>query len=325
MRRASTVISALTVVSAVVLMARTGRCCDEPAQRQLDLAEQDLEADRSERASAAAASALRLDPGCTQAMFVRGLALHRAGRSDEARALLVTYRDLRGTLALDPRFQLTLALIEASGAPFDAGRALELAAVALVALELDTVEQQLDAAEQAEVVGPAAQRLLELRAQFLWARGDQDAAERTWRRLFSEHPEAAVDAELPPEQLMVMARAQQAVRGATNAPKELGVGPGPWLGLALGGGGVSLVGGVIAGVEHRRGVGLLAGMDTPVGYVLEVDEYDSARRGEQAGLLIGGIGTAALVGGLLGALAHRAERKRLEKKRGASATTEARR
>ena len=87
---------------------------EEPAARQLRLAEEDLAAGNFERAAAAASSALRLDPALTAALVVRGLALEGVGRLDEARSILKTYADLRGTLALDERVAPALSRLEAA-------------------------------------------------------------------------------------------------------------------------------------------------------------------------------------------------------------------
>ena len=85
---------------------------EEEASRQLELAEADLTAGNFERAASSAASALRLDPSLLNALVVRGLALNGLGRSADAAALLRAYRDLRGTLELDPRVEPALEEIE---------------------------------------------------------------------------------------------------------------------------------------------------------------------------------------------------------------------
>ena len=82
------------------------------AARQLELAEADLTSDNFERAAASAASALRLDPGLYDALVVRALALKGLGRLEDAAGLLRAYRDLRGSLTLDPRVEPALAEIE---------------------------------------------------------------------------------------------------------------------------------------------------------------------------------------------------------------------
>jgi len=84
----------------------------EQAQRQLQLAEEDLEAGSYERAAASAASALRFDPGLQEALVVRALALKGLGRLEDAVSLLRAYRDLRGTLPLDERVAPALAELE---------------------------------------------------------------------------------------------------------------------------------------------------------------------------------------------------------------------
>lgn len=84
----------------------------EQAQRQLQLAEEDLESGAYERAAASAASALRFDPGLQEALVVRALALKGLGRLEDAVSLLRAYRDLRGTLPLDERVAPALAELE---------------------------------------------------------------------------------------------------------------------------------------------------------------------------------------------------------------------
>ena len=85
---------------------------EDEAARQLEFAEADLTADNFERAAASAASALRLDPALYDALVVRALALKGLGRLEDAAGLLRAYRDLRGSLALDPRVEPALAEIE---------------------------------------------------------------------------------------------------------------------------------------------------------------------------------------------------------------------
>ena len=89
----------------------------EEAARQIELAEEDLAAGNYERAAASAASALRLDPGRTDALVVRGLALKGLGRLEDAASLLRTYRDLRGPLPVDERVEPALAEIARLLAP----------------------------------------------------------------------------------------------------------------------------------------------------------------------------------------------------------------
>lgn len=75
---------------------------EEEAARQLQLAEDDLASGNFERAAASAASVLRLEPGLHEALVVRALALQGLGRLDDAAALLRAYKDLRGSLQIDP-------------------------------------------------------------------------------------------------------------------------------------------------------------------------------------------------------------------------------
>lgn len=317
----TTTTAAFAAVALLLGLGHAVACEIEPADRQLRLAEADLDAGSPERAADAAASALRLDPACTQAMFVRGLALHRFGRADEARALLVAYRDLRGTLELDPRFDLTLGLIElgAADAQGDHAERLRLADLALTGLELEIAEELLGTDSRKEWPAEASQRRLELLAQLHWARADMDAAERTWRQLFAEHPDAAVDSELPPDQLTVMARAQEAVRAAGGAARPSGSSPTPLLIIAGLGGAATAGGSILAGTQHQRGLKLQPLLSEPNGFAMNVDTYEAAQQGERAGVAMTGVGAAVLVGGLVGALVHEAERRRLAKRRVAGA------
>ena len=90
---------------------------EEEAERQILLAEEDLEAGNFERAAASAASALRLDPTRYDALVVRALALKGLGHLEDSAGLLRAYRDLRGTLPLDERVEPALAEIASMLAP----------------------------------------------------------------------------------------------------------------------------------------------------------------------------------------------------------------
>ena len=104
---------AIAVLLAIsFLPAAPAHASPEEAQRQLQLAEQDLDDGNYERAAASAASALRFDPGLQEALVVRALALKGLGRLDDAVGLLRAYRDLRGTLPLDERVAPALAELE---------------------------------------------------------------------------------------------------------------------------------------------------------------------------------------------------------------------
>ena len=111
-RAINTILSAaimLLLTLALTTPAQAG--LEEEAERQVQLAEEDLEAGNYERAAASAASALRLDPTRYDALVVRALALKGLGRMEDAAGLLRAYRDLRGTLPLDERVEPTLAEI----------------------------------------------------------------------------------------------------------------------------------------------------------------------------------------------------------------------
>jgi len=85
---------------------------EQEAERQLRLAEEDLEAGNCERAAASAASAQRADPSRHEAFVVRALALQCLGDLEDAAALLRAYKVLRGKLPLDERVEPALAEIE---------------------------------------------------------------------------------------------------------------------------------------------------------------------------------------------------------------------
>ena len=106
-----------TVLAIVVLLVATvcvgpAGASPEEAQRQLQLAEEDLTNGSYERAAASAASALRFDPSLQEALVVRALALKGLGRLEDAAGLLRAYRDLRGTLPLDERVAPAMAELE---------------------------------------------------------------------------------------------------------------------------------------------------------------------------------------------------------------------
>jgi len=102
--------AALLLTFALALPAHAGM--EEEAERQLQLAEEDLEAGNCERAAASAASAQRADPSRHEAFVVRALALQCLGDLEDAAALLRAYKVLRGKLPLDERVEPALAEIE---------------------------------------------------------------------------------------------------------------------------------------------------------------------------------------------------------------------
>lgn len=150
----------LFLLLALLVPTSSLACEVEAAARQLRLAEAEVDAGELERAAASAASALRLDPACTQALFVRGLALHRAGHADEAEALLLTYRDLRGSLPLDDRFELAIGLIETAGEPLDVARALRLADMAGGGFDYDCDGEETMELVDGFVCGPCGPTVL---------------------------------------------------------------------------------------------------------------------------------------------------------------------
>ncbi len=109
MRVVSPLLLLLAIVALLLPAPPAHASPEDEADRQLQLAEEDLAAGNFERAAASAASALRLDPARHDALVVRGLALQGLGRLEDAGALLRAYRDLRGTLPLDERVEPALA------------------------------------------------------------------------------------------------------------------------------------------------------------------------------------------------------------------------
>ena len=113
-----TLLPVLLLLASPLLVPRPALAgLSEEAARQVELAEEDLAAGNFERAAASAASALRLDPGRTDALVVRALALKGLGRLEDAAGLLRAYRDLRGSLPLDERVEPALAEIARLLAP----------------------------------------------------------------------------------------------------------------------------------------------------------------------------------------------------------------
>ena len=72
------------------------------ATRQLELARSDLKSGAYERAVKACDSALRLDPTNREAFKIKGLALHKLDKLDDAQAMLMAYESLRSGLPPDP-------------------------------------------------------------------------------------------------------------------------------------------------------------------------------------------------------------------------------
>jgi hypothetical protein len=102
--------AALLLSLAFPLAAYAGM--EEEAERQLQLAEKDLDAGNCERAALSAASAQRADPSRHEAFVVRALALQCLGHLEDAAALLRAYKVLRDKLPHDERVEPALAEIE---------------------------------------------------------------------------------------------------------------------------------------------------------------------------------------------------------------------
>ena len=93
------------------------------AERQIELAREDLAAGNFERAVAACNSALRLDPTRSEAFKLKGLALEKLGRLDQAAGMFMAYDTLRSGLPKDPEVEEAVARIASAEAEDDAGGA----------------------------------------------------------------------------------------------------------------------------------------------------------------------------------------------------------
>ena len=302
---------------------------EEEAARQLELAEADLEAGRAEQAAAAAASALRLDPGLHTALVIKALAYRAMDRADEARSLLRTYLDLRGTLTPDPRVGPALVLLEAELSPFDTGKALLAAEAAIEALEIPVAEAHLLTVRASGVEGAVLQKVMELEALAAWTAGRPDDARQGWRALFEQFPESAVDPDLPPDPMRAMAEVQQEVRGeeieeaqegqekAARASLDLNPPP-PAAVVLLGvGGGVAAFGAVMSGVSHQRGLALFPSLEVDgASWDAGIGEYNAHRDRERVGVALSVAGSAAVIGGIVSAIVHATSRKKRVKAAG---------
>jgi len=292
----------------------------EEATRQLDLAENDLDEGRAEQAAAAAASALRLDPGLHQALVVKALAYRELGRGEEARSLLRTYLDLRGSLESDPRVRPALVFLDAEFSPLDVGTALLAAEAALEALEIDLAEAHLATVRISGAQGADLKRVLELEALASWYAGREEDAEARWRTLFERFPKATVDPDLSPDPMRAMAAIQREARGSgTPAPNEVEPAK-PRLALALDsrrptpggfvvagvGGGVAAFGGVLSGVSYQSGIELRPSLEADAtSWSSGIDEYNSLRERERLGAAIAVAGATALIVGIVVAAVDR--------------------
>ena len=107
----------LALTAALAFPAEAWADAPEEAARQVEMAKADLAAGRYDLAIGACDSALRLDPGLREAFKVKGLALERLGRLDDARSMLLAYETLRAGLPPDPEVQSVLERIDAARAP----------------------------------------------------------------------------------------------------------------------------------------------------------------------------------------------------------------
>ena len=302
---------------------------EEEAARQLELAEADLEGGRAEQAAAAAASALRLDPGLQQALVVKALAYRAMDRADEARSLLRAYLDLRGSLTPDPRVGPALVLLEAELSPFDAKKALVAAEAAIEALEIPVAEAHLLTVRASGVEGAVLLHVMELEALAAWTAGRPDDARHGWRALFEQYPEAAVDPDLPPDPMRAMAEVQQEVRGqeaqeaqasqtmATGADLDLNPPP-PAAVVLLGvGGGVAAFGAVMSGVSHQQGTALYPSLEVDgASWDAGIGQYNALRDRERVGVALSVAGTSALVAGIVAAIVDGTSKKKRVKAAG---------
>jgi tetratricopeptide (TPR) repeat protein len=111
-RRSGALVVVAVVLACLSVAGPAHAGLEDEAARQLELAEADLVDGNFERAAASAQSAFRLDGSLHGALVVRGLALKELGQLDQARGLLTTYLDLRGSLAADERAAPAIVEIE---------------------------------------------------------------------------------------------------------------------------------------------------------------------------------------------------------------------
>jgi tetratricopeptide (TPR) repeat protein len=320
---------AIVLILMLALMGGFNVALAEPSQaeRQLELAEQDLAAGNADRASKAAASALRLDPGLLQALVVKALAYRALGRAEDARALLRTYLDLREGLEPDPRVEPALVLLEAELEPFEVASALAAAEAAILEQEIRVAEAHLRAVRGAGAESGTLKRVIELEAVAAWTDDRPYDAKGKWRELFTSFPDSVVDPELQPEAMRLMVEAQGEVRATATSPvatKPKTVmapleAPHPASVILMGaGGGAAAFGFAFKGVSHEQGVVIYPGLETDPSYWdANHEAYDAFRDQERVGVALAAAGSAALVGGIVHLIVDQALK---DKRRKAEAT-----
>ncbi|GEM_PF-3089740 len=326
MCRPATVL-AFVFVLAVSVPAGAADDLASEAARQLQLAEADLADGAYQRAAESAASAYRLDATLQSALVVQGLALRHLGRDVEARALLVTYRTLRGDLPRDARVGPAILLIDlAEDIRVEPSIIVRAAEASLLTLDTAVARELISylLIEGGGAGREVQRRGLELLAESLWIDDDQDAARRTWRRLFVEHAEAVVDPELPPPAMTAMAEEQGVARGASSPASSRGTGSNRGFGststrpqapeafVLLGSGSAAAaIGFGLAGGSYARGSGVYDDLSTsPTSWDSDIESYRSAFTAERVGIAVGFVGTALLTAGLLRLVADRVEAKK---------------
>jgi tetratricopeptide (TPR) repeat protein len=282
------------------------------AERQLGLAEADLAAGNPERASQAAASVLRLDPGLLTAFVVKAIAYRELGRLEEARALLLTYIDLRGSLPRDARADPTLTMLSADLQGFDATRALDAAEEAIFVLRYDAAETYLGGVRASDPAEEVLRRLLSLEASVAWAQERPKDANKKWVEIFTRYPEEQVPDDIQPDIQRAMSDAfnhvaiQRALtkKNTPTGPPRVASGPRmppAEVGILFGAGaGATAAGFSIAGGAHGRGTAMLPSLrETGASWDANSGEYVQLQNAERAGAVLGAVGSAALVGGLV--------------------------
>jgi tetratricopeptide (TPR) repeat protein len=318
---------ALILTLATLGGANAARGESSQAERQLELAEADLAGGNAERASKAAASALRLDPGLLQALVVKALAYRALGRTEEARALLRTYLDLREGLEPDSRVGPALVLLEAELEPFEVASSLAAAEAATLELEISVAEAHLRAVRGAGAEGGTLKRVIELEALAAWSDDRPDDAKAKWRELFTSFPDSVVDPELQPEAMRLMAEAQGEVRATAKSPvaskpktalKPLEPPHAASVILMGAGGGAAAFGAAFGSTSHDQGMDVYPGLETdPTYWDSNHTAYDAFRDQERVGVAVAAAGSAALVGGIVHLIVDQALK---DKRRKAGAT-----
>jgi hypothetical protein len=205
---------------------------------------------------------------------------------------------------------------QAAGGTFDPGLALRAAEESLLQLETTAARAYVDALRKAESVEPGMlRRALEVEAESYWIDGDEDAARLVWRRLFSEHADAVVDFQLPPDSMAAMAEQQgvaRAVSSRVQTARETPAPPHPATVILFGaGGGAAAFGFAFSGGAHEEGLKLYSGGETShADWQEDHTSYDRFRDQEPVGAGFAALGSAALVGGIVHLIVEQAHKEK---------------